>query len=398
MFQGLKIFLIVMAVVALFATTRSDVTNIRGLTTDNSYFTVQLAEASRLEKEILQFRVNAVAVVRAVPGVSVDDMKLSFDLLWSRVSTEGTRSIDPRLQNLHRYHDDLLRLAERLKEVDPYVQALHAGDEAGLAAIERELSAEAGVMSEMNKDAYAELYQKSADTAVFQRNALHSLDRVQLVLAIVGFLGFIMLLWQLRKSERLYAALEMREGEIRRLAAVDALTGLRNRRYFDERMQAIDSGQWRGSIQTLLIDLDGFKPVNDRHGHAAGDHVLRSVATRIAAAAGSGKLTARLGGDEFAIVFDGTHEEACKLARTIIQHVSRPIEFNTQQLRVGASIGLARFVDGPSPSATMLHAADKALYRAKAHGRGRVGCQCDDAGVTCPHAESIVAPFMAAAI
>jgi diguanylate cyclase (GGDEF)-like protein len=163
-------------------------------------------------------------------------------------------------------------------------------------------------------------------------------------------------------------------------------------------MLAIDSGQWHGAIQALLIDLDGFKPVNDRHGHAAGDHVLRTVATRIAAAAGTGKLTARLGGDEFAIVFDGTREEACKLARSIIQHVSRPIEFNAQQLRVGASVGLARLEDGPSSSATMLHAADKALYRAKAHGRGRVGCQCDDASVKCPHMESIVAPFMAAAI
>jgi diguanylate cyclase (GGDEF)-like protein len=358
---------------------------------------VQLAEASRLEKEMLQFRLDATALVRGDKAVTPDAVKLSFDLLWSRVNTEATRITDPRLQNLRKFRPDMARLAAGLVDIDAAVQGLHPGDTEGLARIEAVMQAEAPAMSSMNREAYEELYQKSADTAVTQRKALASLDRVQWVLLIVGFLGFIMLMWQLRRTERLNAALEAREAQIRDLAAVDALTGLANRRYFEERMAAIDTGQWQGEIQTLLIDLDGFKPVNDRHGHAAGDQVLRTVAVRIAAAAGSHKLTARLGGDEFAVVFEGSGQEACRLARTIIGSLSRPIDYEGQLLRVGASIGLARLGDGAAPSAAMLQSADKALYEAKSRGRGRVGCYCAAQGLLCPAADLTVTPLIATA-
>ncbi|MFE4056674.1 GGDEF domain-containing protein [Streptomyces sp. NPDC059096] len=120
----------------------------------------------------------------------------------------------------------------------------------------------------------------------------------------------------------------------------------------------------------LLIDLDGFKAVNDRHGHQAGDRIIAETGARLTAWCGSGEVAGRLGGDEFAVAVaaDGLEVRLTALRAQL----ARPVVHDGQLLRVGASIGVALLDDQPEPTlSAALHAADKAMYREK--GRSRRG-------------------------
>ena len=149
---------------------------------------------------------------------------------------------------------------------------------------------------------------------------------------------------------------------LRRLAERDAVTGLANRVRFEERL-----GEPVGTL--MLIDLDGFKAVNDTFGHAVGDACLRETAARLSAICRRTDLVARIGGDEFAIVLDErvSHRTAVDLAARIVDGVGRPITCGDRSFRVGASVGIAR--GGAAVPSTLFTQADAALYAAKAAGR-----------------------------
>jgi diguanylate cyclase (GGDEF)-like protein len=163
------------------------------------------------------------------------------------------------------------------------------------------------------------------------------------------------------------------EARIRHLANHDALTGLPNRRRFNERLREALAAPGRGGVAVLLLDLDHFKNVNDTLGHQAGDALLRSAAARIRACTREGDLVARLGGDEFAVLMQGDagrRERAEALAGRIASALAEPFAIDRYRASVAASIGVATAA-GPGASAdAMLRHADVALYRAKAAGRG----------------------------
>jgi diguanylate cyclase (GGDEF)-like protein len=162
----------------------------------------------------------------------------------------------------------------------------------------------------------------------------------------------------------------------RHLSLHDALTGLPNRSAFLERvadlMDRPDSGNAR--IYVLSFDLDRFKEINDVHGHAAGDQVLRVAGARMRALMRDGDFVARVGGDEFVAVLSQlfTHAEAEKLAKRIIAELSAPIEWQGLTLSVGISIGIAVYPDGAETVDDLLAQADVAMYRAKATGSNNV--------------------------
>lgn len=145
----------------------------------------------------------------------------------------------------------------------------------------------------------------------------------------------------------------------------DGLTGLGNHRYFHERLAAEveDNAQSRAPLCLALVDLDGFKQVNDRLGHRRGDEVLAAVARVLVAAAPDGAY--RVGGDEFALLVPGRLEEA----NTLAERVRHSVE--ALDLGVTTSIGLAPLVPGSTPQ-PLWDAADAALYAAKHGGRNRV--------------------------
>ena len=152
----------------------------------------------------------------------------------------------------------------------------------------------------------------------------------------------------------------------RYLAEFDVMTGLANRSQFQSRLA--DPAQLIGAL--LLVDLDGFKSINDTFGHALGDECLKETALRLQAVGGEAELVARIGGDEFAVLLgpqtDGAAAEL--LAGKIVEVLGRPVTRGDQILQLGASVGIARATPEATPD-QLFKQADTALYSAKAAGR-----------------------------
>ncbi len=121
----------------------------------------------------------------------------------------------------------------------------------------------------------------------------------------------------------------------------------------------------------MLLDLDRFKPVNDTHGHAVGDAVLREVGARLRRHLRPGDVAARLGGDEFAVLVPGATEDVLAgLSRRLVEAVGRPIATAAGRVEVGASAGAALWRDADRDLAALVERADAALFAVKRDGRG----------------------------
>lgn len=195
------------------------------------------------------------------------------------------------------------------------------------------------------------------------------LDEAISLLLWAGIIGLVMLVIRTRQLNREIARREAAEKLAHDTARHDPLTGLANRRRFREAIQASVARpeNAQATCAVIYIDLDGFKPVNDRHGHAAGDIVLIEVAERIAYAAPNGATVARLGGDEFGLVLTdiGNPEALVFLSQRLQRDIARPITSDELELIVGATVGIAVFPeDGGDPEA-LIAAADRAMYIAK---------------------------------
>jgi diguanylate cyclase (GGDEF)-like protein len=160
--------------------------------------------------------------------------------------------------------------------------------------------------------------------------------------------------------------------ELSRMARHDLLTGLPNRLLFNERLAWMRTKASRqgGFTALLMLDLDKFKPVNDLHGHAAGDRVLVMVADRLRGTVREADSIARLGGDEFAIVGHVANPAmAQNLAQRVIAALSRPFSYMDLSLQIGCSIGIALDLEGEGDAEILVQQADTALYQAKENGR-----------------------------
>lgn len=164
------------------------------------------------------------------------------------------------------------------------------------------------------------------------------------------------------------------EESTRYLALHDSLTGLYNRAAFEEQLhQANAIARRNGSrIAVICLDLDGFKGVNDTHGHKAGDFVLKEIAKRLRATTRTSDSAARLGGDEFVIVATNLHrrDDAERLAAALIEKLMRPMTYRGEEISCGVSLGIAISPDDTVDEEALIEFADMALYRAKACGAG----------------------------
>ncbi len=166
-----------------------------------------------------------------------------------------------------------------------------------------------------------------------------------------------------------------------RLAQRDALTGLANRIGLRAAFRAIDA---EAPVAVLCLDLDGFKPVNDRYGHAAGDALLTMVAERLVALVPAEATVVRMGGDEFAVLLPGPQgpEAATVLARRIDARLREPFALPGATVTIGASVGHAAAARKPDDVEALLVQADEACYRAKSErdaGRRAVSVALGDA-------------------
>lgn len=181
---------------------------------------------------------------------------------------------------------------------------------------------------------------------------------------------------RLQRALRRAARRHMVEQSLFDVATHDPLTGLANRLLFgDHLLRAIGrSRRSRTGGALFLLDLDGFKPVNDSFGHSAGDRVLTLIAERLTGGLRETDCVARLGGDEFAIVLEDISERTllARKAAELLVRIAQPMLFDGIVVRVWASLGVARFPnDGLDPQ-SLIGCADDAMYAAKAAGGGVV--------------------------
>lgn len=159
-------------------------------------------------------------------------------------------------------------------------------------------------------------------------------------------------------------------------ASHDLLTGLPNRRFFEHWAKHLVSKSKREStsFSLMLIDLDGFKKVNDSLGHALGDEVLKAATARLQATLRGGELLARIGGDEFALLIEGnlTRHQLASLGERMIASLQPALHKSLSDGAVGTSIGVAVYPQNGSDIETLTEVADSALYQSKENGKGRV--------------------------
>ena len=169
--------------------------------------------------------------------------------------------------------------------------------------------------------------------------------------------------------------LKEHEAELSRVANYDALTGVPNRRLLSDRLlQAILRAQRSGNLLAICyLDLDGFKLVNDQHGHEVGDMLLVNITYRLQGALRAGDTLARLGGDEFVVLFnDLAREQEClQVLDRILNIISSPLTISNHEIVVSASIGVTFYPADNEEGDTLLRHADQAMYSAKQAGKNR---------------------------
>jgi diguanylate cyclase (GGDEF)-like protein len=195
---------------------------------------------------------------------------------------------------------------------------------------------------------------------------------------VVFVLGVAMTVYGFRRYRDISREIRARisaELEAQKLARHDPLTGLPNRRFFAEKLDEYLCGANASQrLAVLMLDLDGFKMVNDSHGHAAGDKALSEFARRVAALLRGGSVLARIGGDEFAIIMPriASLDDPTNLARRIAAAVAEPFTIDEATAEFGVGVGIAVAPDDGTDPDELVRRADRALYRAKGAGPSSV--------------------------
>ncbi len=175
----------------------------------------------------------------------------------------------------------------------------------------------------------------------------------------------------------MYNAVRFETDELYHRATHDALTGLANRALFYDRLrQNLNLAHRQSSFLGVLnLDMDGLKPINDTHGHRAGDEALREAGRRISRVSRQSDTVARLGGDEFAVILTdvGGRDNALRHADRLAEEIRQPFTFEDKDLTLDASIGLAVFPEDGADMDSLIEKADQAMYAVKRTRKSRAG-------------------------
>ena len=306
--------------------------------------------ASELELEMLKFM---QALTRtALNDMRAEDLQRRFDLLWSRVGVlsvgEGTREFRSQPGAI----ELLQNIKQRLVELEPEVLSLKMGDQNAIRIVQ-ELKPFQTQVREFNVNSF------SGERAWGGLKQIYSLQN-----------GANMFLLGLLLSGSILVLLVIRESAINRKQALhDSLTGLANRHFFQNHLEKTIAHSRRNNSRTAvhMIDMDGFKEINDRLGHAVGDALLQVVATRLAQSVGLSDVVARLGGDEFGIIQKNiTNSDECvQLAQHIHELINSEINVHGYRIYSNVSIGISIFPEDAEHPDKLLNNADTAMYCAK---------------------------------
>lgn len=278
-----------------------------------------------------------------------------------------------RFESETKISNDKLVVLERLS-----FEAVRAGDSARAhATLESRAYVDNKTVLSVGAEHFTEAMVRAVETELLAKQARANVEMVLVSLA-VAFGGTLM--WR-----RLSSSLERSQGyflDAQRVAASDLLTGMANRVSLRDALSAAmrHASQQDQALSLLMIDLDRFKPVNDRLGHQVGDAVLTQAALRMSRMLRQGELLARYGGDEFAVLIPACGDVASvvAIAERLVLAVSAPMLIGGHAVEIGATIGIARFPQDATVEDELLHRADLALYKAKAERRGSVCCYDTD--------------------
>ena len=186
-------------------------------------------------------------------------------------------------------------------------------------------------------------------------------------------------------QERYLAELQQSRAQLERQAHFDELTGLPNRRLLAERLSQVLllAAREKRIVALLYVDLDGFKPVNDRMGHAVGDLLLNRVAHRMLSRVRKSDTLARIGGDEFTwlAVHLSSNDQALRLAEEMLQSLSEPFEIEGHTILITASIGIALFPETARDPISLIQQADSAMYAVKRDGKNGIRSYTTEIGL-----------------
>jgi diguanylate cyclase (GGDEF)-like protein len=199
----------------------------------------------------------------------------------------------------------------------------------------------------------------------------------KIINVVAGTVVLALLLYQwLPEAVREWAKSQQRTRDLEKLAAIDPLTGISNRRQFESlaRAELGRSQRYMRPLSLLMIDIDHFKQVNDRFGHEAGDRVLKFLANVLISAKRASDVVGRIGGEEFAILLPETSKEAALVIAERLRQLAQTCApaIAGEKLDVTISIGVAAASIRTSGMETLCRQADQALYEAKRSGRNRV--------------------------
>jgi diguanylate cyclase (GGDEF)-like protein len=200
------------------------------------------------------------------------------------------------------------------------------------------------------------------------------------ILALTGLLGLsiagfaVRRLSDRRRDQRLLLKAEAEIRESRVLAMQDPLTALPNRRAIIPALEEAIARRPGGTLAFYLLDLNGFKKVNDAYGHVTGDAVLRAVAQRFRAVARDNDLIARIGGDEFAVLARGVHSrsEASDIGQRYVAALDDAVCVGDHVHYIGVAVGVAFYPDDGATAEEIMHSADLAMYAAKAERKSNL--------------------------
>ncbi|KKM78037.1 hypothetical protein LCGC14_1363960 [marine sediment metagenome] len=176
-------------------------------------------------------------------------------------------------------------------------------------------------------------------------------------------------LGNLIERKRLYEEKSAHKQDLELAVNFDALTGLPNRHRLTElfEQELYEAGKRNGLVSVCFIDLDGFKTINDQHGHSVGDAVLRSVADKLLATVRHHDIVARLGGDEFVAILRDVGDE--RVYARLLEAIRQPINFQHHVLQISGSMGVTVYPDDDSDTDLLIRHADQAMYAAKETGK-----------------------------
>ncbi len=308
-------------------------------------------------KDSLHRMRHAVVTQPREAGLAREQVTLSADLDYLRAKAAERPDVAPAIVALEgpvRDYADQAEIAIRATAPGQAALDLVAAEDAAFRAVRRAESRAADLVN-AKTNAQIGLW---ASREVYVR-ALVAGTIAVLVLLAVAF-------------RNLYRRARRDAARIEQLAHFDSLTGLANRSLLDDRLARLVALSERNAapLAVLLFDLDGFKAVNDMHGHAAGDSLLVAVAQRAASCVRASDTVGRLGGDEFLVLLPDTDREGARsVAHKLLEAMARPFDVGPARVNVSASIGGAFLPGQPVAGGALVRAADAALYESKRSGR-----------------------------